>query len=56
VGVGAKEHQDEWTGSVAVESKFIIESVKAMLGFRARGRDVIKSGEGYPLRESPHFL
>ena len=34
-------------------SKFFIESVKASLGFRARGRDVIESGEGYQLRESP---
>ncbi len=34
-------------------SKSFIESVKASLGFRARGRDVIESGEGYQLRESP---
>jgi len=27
--------------------------VKASLGFRARGRAVIESGEGYQLRESP---
>ena len=30
-----------------------IESVKASLGFRAKGRDVIQSGEGYQLREIP---
>ena len=34
-------------------SKSFIESVKASLGFRARGRDVIESGEGYQLKESP---
>ena len=33
-------------------SKFFIEAVKAVLGFRARGRHVIESGEGYQLRES----
>ena len=53
LGDGAKGRQDEWTGSVAVGSKSFIESVKASLGFRARGRAVIESGEGYQLRESP---
>jgi hypothetical protein len=50
---GAKGRQDEWTGSVAVGSKSFIASVKASSGFRARGRDIIESGEGYQLRESP---
>ncbi|UCD81495.1 MAG: transposase, partial [Desulfobacterales bacterium] len=50
---GAKGRQDEWTGSIAVGSRSFIESVKASLGFRAKGRDVIESGEGYQLRESP---
>jgi hypothetical protein len=50
---GAKGRQDEWTGSAAVGSKFFIASVKASLGFGARGRDVIESDEGYQLRESP---
>jgi len=53
LGDGAKERQDEWTGSVAVGSKPFIESVKASLGFRAKGRDVIESAEGNQLRESP---
>ena len=53
MGDGAKERQDEWTGRVALGSKHFIESVKASLGFRAKGRDVIESGEGYQLRESP---
>ena len=53
LGDGAKGRQDEWTGSVAVGSKSFIESVKTSLGFRAKGRDVIQSGEGYQLRESP---
>jgi putative transposase len=50
---GAKERQDEWTGSIAVGSKSYIENVKAHLGFRAKGRDVIKGGEWYQLRERP---
>jgi len=49
---GAKDRQDQWTGSVAVGSKSFIESVKAILGFRAKGRNVIGSDEGYQLRES----
>ena len=36
-----------------VGSWSFIESVKERLGFRAKGRDIIKSGEGYQLRESP---
>jgi hypothetical protein len=36
-----------------VGSKSFIESVKTSLGFRAKGRNVIQSGEGYLLRESP---
>ena len=27
--------------------------MKALLGFRAKGRDVIEGGEGYQLREGP---
>jgi putative transposase len=53
LGARAKERQDEWTGSVAVGNKSFIESVRESLGFRAKGRDVIESGEGYQLRETP---
>ena len=52
-GDGAKERQDEWTGSIAVGSKCFIENVKVSLGLRAKGRDVIKSGEGYQLIWKP---
>ena len=50
---GKKERQELWTGSIAVGSKSFVENVKARLGFRAKGRDVIESNEGYQLRESP---
>jgi putative transposase len=51
LGNGAKGRQDKWTDSIAVGSKSFIENVKARLGFRAKGRDVIEGGEGYHLRE-----
>ena len=35
-----------------VGSKSFIENVKALLGFRAKGMDVIEGSEGYKLRES----
>lgn len=48
---GAEGGQDEWTDSIAVGSKSFIEKVKSLLGFKAKGRDVIEGGEGYNLRE-----
>jgi putative transposase len=51
LGDGAKKRQEEWTRSIAVGSKSFIEDVKARLGFRAKGRDVIEGGEKYHLRE-----
>ena len=41
----------EWTDSVAVGSVPFIEKVKALLGFRAKGREVMEGGEGFQLRE-----
>jgi putative transposase len=52
LGDGAKERQDEWTASIAVGSKPFIENVKALLDFRAKGREVRKGGGArYQLRE-----
>ena len=51
LGAGVKNRQDEWTGSIAVGSEPFVEKVKARLGFRAKGREVIESNEGYQLRE-----
>ena len=53
MGIGANPRQDEWTGSIAVGSKSFAEDVKARLGFRAIGRDLVEGSEGYQLRESP---
>ena len=52
LGDGPKKRQDEWTGSIAVGSKSFIDDVKARLGFKAKGRDVLEASEGYQLRES----
>ena len=51
LGEGAKTRQEEWTGSIAVGSRSFVENVKALLGFRAKGRDVIEGSEGYQFRE-----
>ena len=36
---------------IAVGSRSFVENVKALLGFRAKGRDAIGGNEGYQLRE-----
>ena len=46
LGNGAKSREDEWTDSIAVGRKPFIEKVKALLGFKAKGRVVIEGGEG----------
>jgi putative transposase len=48
-----KSRHEEWTGSIAVGSRTFVDKVKALLGFRAKGRKVIEAGEGYQVRESP---
>ncbi len=53
LGDGEKARQEEWTGSIAVGSRPFVEKVKALLGFRAKGREVIEGGEGYQVREGP---
>ena len=53
LGKAAKDRQDEWTGSIAVGSRSFIDKVKALLGFRAKGRKVQGVEQGYQLREGP---
>lgn len=43
--------KEEWTGSIAVGSRPFVDKVKALLGYRAKGREVIEGGEGYQVRE-----
>ena len=52
LGDEARERQEEWTASIAVGSRSYIENVKALLGFRAKGRGVRQGGGSrYQLRE-----
>ncbi len=43
--------QEEWANSFAVGRRLFVGQVKAHLGFRAKGKDVIGGNEGYQLRE-----
>jgi len=53
LGDGEKARHEEWTDSIAVGSRPFVEKVKALLGFRAKGRKVIAVGEEYQVREGP---
>ena len=44
--------ESKWTESVAVGNMQFIGRVRGELGMRAAGRDIIKSGAGYELKES----
>ena len=56
LGDGAKNRQDEWTGSIAVGSRSFIENVKTLLGFKAKGKSVLEGNDGYQLwEESAHY-
>ena len=48
---GVKRRHEEWTEGIAVGSRPFIENVKEVLGYRAKGRDIMESSEGYQLRE-----
>jgi putative transposase len=43
--------RDEWTCSIAVGSKAFVEKLKALLGFRARGRKILEGDGGYQVRD-----
>ena len=53
LGDGEKARRDEWTDSIAVGSRSFVEQVKALLGFRAKGRDIVEGSEGCQVREGP---
>jgi hypothetical protein len=44
-------HRGEWTCSIAVHSRVLIEHAKDHLRFRAKEREVIAENEGYHPRE-----
>ena len=51
LGDGEKARHEEWTHSIAVRSRPFVEKVKALLGFRGKGRDITESTEGYEVGE-----
>jgi putative transposase len=53
LGDGEKARREEWTDSIAVGSRPFVEKVKSLLGFWAKGREVIEGGEGHQVREEP---
>ncbi len=53
MGDGEKVRHEGWTDSIAVGSRPFFEKVKALLGFRAKGRKVIAAGKEYQVREGP---
>lgn len=49
-------NQDEWTSNSAAGNQSFIESVKALLGSRAKGREIIEGDKRYQLcEESPPY-
>ena len=48
---GETARESKWTESVAVGNKKFIGKVREKLGVRAAGRDIIKSGASYELKE-----
>jgi putative transposase len=48
---GEAARESKWTESVAVGNKQFISTVREELGIRTAGRDIIKSGSSYELRE-----
>jgi len=51
LGDGNIKRQDEWTGSIAVGGRTFVDSVKVLLGFKAKRRNAIEGVKGYHLRE-----
>ena len=51
LGNGTIGREGECTDSIAIGSKAFIAKVKMFLGFKAKGRHILKGAEGYHLRE-----
>jgi len=51
LGNNSRVREDQWTASIAVGGMSFIDKVKELLGFRAKGRDVVEGNECYQLRE-----
>ena len=55
LGEEKKDCEKEWTGSIAVGNKPFVDKVMELLGFRAKGRKIIKGKEGHLVREAPAY-
>ena len=51
LSIGESTRENKWTESVSVGKMQFIATVRKELGVRAGGRDIIKSGGGYEMRE-----
>ena len=49
---GGHSREAKWTQSIAIGSKSFVEDIKDKLGFRAIGRKVVGTGDGYELKEN----
>lgn len=49
---GSNNRESKWTQSIAVGDKTFIERIKAALGFRVRGRELISDDDVFHLRET----
>ena len=49
---GGHAREEKWTQSIAVGSKFFVEDIKDKLGYKAIGRKVVGTGDGYELKEN----
>lgn len=49
---GGHSREAKWTQSIAVGSKSFVEDIKDKLGYRAIGRKVVGTGDGYELKEN----
>lgn len=52
LGDRANAREEKWTDSIGVGNRLFVEKLKALLGYRAKGRNVIEGFEGYQLREA----
>ena len=50
-----KAREEKWTDSITVVTRPFVQNIHALLGFRAKGKDVIEGAEGYHLRINSDF-
>ncbi len=48
---GNNVREQQWTASIAVRSKIVVDNIKHWLGMRAKGRKISEAEDAYQLRE-----